>query len=1044
MNALRRSVLAAVSLVALSASIAHAQTSPHLVKGQVPSASDWNGYFAGKVDYSAGSGCPISSGCTGATTAGGAVTNLSLQGFTRAQIPSLHLGAGRTFVTTGFLTSHDGGFGGAYTNVGCDATNGLEVIADADGVPFCLDDSGGAERPGWFGSKLDSGASKITAPDISNNPQWRGTYAVGTSWDTVGLQEATYAAFAGASTPGVVVWNAASSNYKLNKKLFIQNGSYGINKTVTQVAASVDIEFGGPRSACLVWQGATNQPMLYWNSTAYGMVKHPCVSSSLTTTQPGDSTTAGLWTMDHVSTIGLSTQQLLIEDAFIAPGINQGGIAINPGAGGSGQGSTVVFINPEFACFDSDYALWINGANALSAQIIGGDNQGCTHDGIRSTNGSIFIRGMTFENQDAASNFTPHTSQLTMGGADFHNIGDFGGFSAQNKMEDIRSESSVGVQGDSGGSNIYVDDFQVADGLLLSWFASFPYQAGMDAQVTSNGAAHAIMVVDDGGPSGGASGGWFLPVASGTDTTHLCDTTQSWTTNQWVGYTLNYRFSNGFTAQQTIASNTATCVTLTGSIGFNMASGLPAVLYHISGQSGGSTPSWNSLSPGHVIDNLNGSIGYGFVTTANSAVVVSNNAAAIVAANDYVMIPGADEITNAGNTMIMPLYAKVVSVAGANITLNRAAKISVGSGGIGVFGFTATPFTDNKLKWIDLPFNAFYGISDLKNSFAAAGNATNIGNLENSNGSWTSFNQGPTSTPAISPAQNATYGVTSQNIVTIGPAWAGGTIDLTSSVQTGNVIKATLSASSTITIPTSALLPLFMSRDLTLVITTTSSPATLTFGTGFDTTTPAFSSTAAGVYTFKFVYDGTAHWEQVAGPNLPATPSFANQTANTVLSGPASGGAAAPAFRALVANDLPTVPSSKGGSRLIKVGHLSAANFNITTDQAISLTGPSLYVLAGVSIGNCSASLTTAKGAFYSAASKTNPIWSGTTTTPYTGLDGAAGRAELLGFAAGQNAAANGGSTFAYTGPTTIYLSLTTAQGGAATCDLDVLAYDLS
>lgn len=52
--------------------------------------------------------------------------------------------------------------------------------------------------------------------------------------------------------------------------------------------------------------------------------------------------------------------------------------------------------------------------------------------------------------------------------------------------------------------------------------------------------------------------------------------------------------------------------------------------------------------------------------------------------------------------------------------------------------------------------------------------------------------------------------------------------------------------------------------------------------------------------------------------NPTTTPAIAlsmdNQSANQVLAGPSSGGAAAPAFRALVSDDLPTVPIAKGGT----------------------------------------------------------------------------------------------------------------------------------
>jgi hypothetical protein len=51
------------------------QTNPGFITGQVPTAAQWNGYFAAKLDYNP-AGLPISLGGTGATSAAGALTNL--------------------------------------------------------------------------------------------------------------------------------------------------------------------------------------------------------------------------------------------------------------------------------------------------------------------------------------------------------------------------------------------------------------------------------------------------------------------------------------------------------------------------------------------------------------------------------------------------------------------------------------------------------------------------------------------------------------------------------------------------------------------------------------------------------------------------------------------------------------------------------------------------------------------------------------------------------------------------------------------------------
>lgn len=67
-------------------------------------------------------------------------------------------------------------------------------------------------------------------------------------------------------------------------------------------------------------------------------------------------------------------------------------------------------------------------------------------------------------------------------------------------------------------------------------------------------------------------------------------------------------------------------------------------------------------------------------------------------------------------------------------------------------------------------------------------------------------------------------------------------------------------------------------------------------------------------------------------PNI----SFINQSANTVLAGPAAGPAAAPTFRALVAADIPLISLTAGVS-----GVLPEANGG--TDQSSYVTGDTLY-----------------------------------------------------------------------------------------------------
>ncbi len=127
------------------------------------------------------------------------------------------------------------------------------------------------------------------------------------------------------------------------------------------------------------------------------------------------------------------------------------------------------------------------------------------------------------------------------------------------------------------------------------------------------------------------------------------------------------------------------------------------------------------------------------------------------------------------------------------------------------------------------------------------------------------------------------------------------------------------------------------------------------------------------------------------------------------------------------------------------LGVLKAANFNVTTDQTITidfltaasqgkLSNATKYFISEIRVMNCSASLTTAQGAVYTAASKGGTII-GATTTAYTGCTGTTTMQKL-------SALTNmDGNTFT---AASLFLSLTTAQGGAATGDVYVIGMPLN
>jgi len=121
--------------------------------------------------------------------------------------------------------------------------------------------------------------------------------------------------------------------------------------------------------------------------------------------------------------------------------------------------------------------------------------------------------------------------------------------------------------------------------------------------------------------------------------------------------------------------------------------------------------------------------------------------------------------------------------------------------------------------------------------------------------------------------------------------------------------------------------------------------------------------------------------------------------------------------------DFQTVFNTKSGL-LVK---LTAANMNVTTDQPMAITATK-YVIRKIVVTNASTSLTLAAGGIYDAASKGGnalvaaaQVYSAlTTSVKYVDL--------TLGVPL----------TGSVVTASTIFLSLTTAQGGAATADVYV------
>lgn len=127
-------------------------------------------------------------------------------------------------------------------------------------------------------------------------------------------------------------------------------------------------------------------------------------------------------------------------------------------------------------------------------------------------------------------------------------------------------------------------------------------------------------------------------------------------------------------------------------------------------------------------------------------------------------------------------------------------------------------------------------------------------------------------------------------------------------------------------------------------------------------------------------------------------------------------------------------PNPKGGVQQV-LGTLRSANFNSTADQAIPINSPvSAFQVTSIVVTNCSASLTLAAGGFYPTTAKGGvPIVVAATT--YAALTSASVVSSL--------AISATPLVTRYT-ISTIYLSLTTAQGSGATCDVYIVGVDLT
>jgi hypothetical protein len=112
-------------------------------------------------------------------------------------------------------------------------------------------------------------------------------------------------------------------------------------------------------------------------------------------------------------------------------------------------------------------------------------------------------------------------------------------------------------------------------------------------------------------------------------------------------------------------------------------------------------------------------------------------------------------------------------------------------------------------------------------------------------------------------------------------------------------------------------------------------------------------------------------------------------------------------------------------------------NMNVTTDQALDKYGKfTSFLVTLIRAANGSISLTTAQGSLYTGAGKTGVVIMAT-TTPYATITGPTTGMDVV-------IAATGRPVITILTAASLFLALTTAQGGAATMDMYVFGTPLS
>ncbi|MDQ3686925.1 MAG: hypothetical protein M3430_15220 [Acidobacteriota bacterium] len=267
----------------------------------------------------------------------------------------------------------------------------------------------GAVSVAEFGAIADGTSHPVTTAEIAAHREWRGGYKAGDERDYVALQEAIYGAFGGPSeaNPETTGWHK-TAYARLNRPLYIPQGSYVINRTLDlRGVAGFRIE-GAARLATTITQTAPDRPVLAADGLSYGVIEGLTFSA-------GARSTEALVEVDWTGAVeSLKPQQISINDCvFHGQGVAAYGLRVAK-SGATAQGDTILLNNNLFVgCTEAGLVTGTPNSyafNALSIQLNNGDFQGCPRYGIATYAGSVLVYGTSFQNGDNLADYASFSS----------------------------------------------------------------------------------------------------------------------------------------------------------------------------------------------------------------------------------------------------------------------------------------------------------------------------------------------------------------------------------------------------------------------------------------------------------------------------------------------------------------------------------------------------------------------------------------------------------------------------------------------------------